>query len=351
LDDESLIVREKAAKALGQLGNNEAVMVLIEALNKKTNSSIVCSIIESLGKIGDVRSVDTLINFLANEKPEIRECTAASLGKLGDVRAVEHLIAALNDEEERVRWYAADSLGKIGNPICVESLIKRLSDNSARVRESAVTALGQIGNQQAIEALIKALEDVDKRVVDQAAERLVNIEDATFDIMDSVATSFYNNADYKRAETVLARIITKYAKFPELQDKVSQIKIKQAKTLFALKDWQNALNVYEEISKQYSGDDTIKIELVQCIKELKQFDRALKWFTVWLEENPQNYQLCWQGRLDIASAMFEQGKYENVKDLINALKMEDPNLGGEEFKFRFQALNDQCRNGVANSKG
>ncbi|MCF6147255.1 MAG: tetratricopeptide repeat protein [Candidatus Kuenenia sp.] len=351
LNDENLVVREKAAKALGQLGNNEAVTVLIEALNKKTNFPIVCSIIESLGKIGDLRAVDTLINFLSHEKSEIRECTAASLGKLGDARAVEHLIAALNDEEERVRWYAADSLGKIGNPICVESLIKRLSDNSARVRESAVTALGQIGNQQAIEALIKALQDVDKRVVDQAAERLVNIEDATFDIMDSVATTFYNSADYKRAEIVLNRIITKYAKFPELQDKVLQIKIKLAKTLFALKDWQNALNVYEEVLKRYTNDDTIKKELIHCIKELKQFDRALKWFAAWLEENPQNYQLCWQGRLDIASAMFDQGKYENVKDLINVLKTEDPNLGGEEFKSHFQTLNDLCRNSITNSKG
>ncbi len=350
LGDESLIVREKAARALGQFGNDEVVAVLIEALNNKTNAPIVSTIIESLGETGDLRAVDTLIQFLTHEKPEIRECTAASLGKLADVRAVPYLIAALNDGEERVRWYAADSLGKIGDPVCVEPLIKRLSDSSARVRESAVTALGQIGNLPAIEALIKALQDVDKRVVEQAAGRLVNIEDATFDIMESVAASFYNIADYKRAEIVLGRIMAKYAKFPELQDKVLQIRIKRAKTLFALKDWQNALNNYEEILKHNSVDDTIKKEFIQCAKELKQFDRALKWFTVWLEENPRNCQWCWQGRLDIATAMLEQGNYEKVKDLIALLKTEDPNLGGEEFLPHFQALNDKIEIGVANAK-
>lgn len=350
LGDESLIVREKAARALGQFGNNKVVAVLIAALNNKTNTSIVSTIIESLGETGDLKAVDTLILFLTHEKPEIRECTAASLGKLADARAVPHLIAALNDGEERVRWYAADSLGKIGDPVCVEPLIKRLSDSSARVRESVVTALGQIGNLPAIEALIKALQDVDKRVVEQAAGRLVNIEDATFDIMESVAASFYNIADYKRAEVVLGRIMAKYAKFPELQDKVLQIRIKRAKTLFALKDWQNALNNYEEILKRNSVDDTIKKEFIQCAKELKQFDRALKWFAVWLEENPQNYQWCWQGRLDIASAMLEQGNHEKVKNLITLLKTEDPNLGGEEFLVHFQALNDKSETGVANVK-
>ena len=102
--------------------------------------------------------------------------------------------------------------------------------------------------------------------------------------------------------------------------------------------------------KRNAIDDTVKKEFIQCAKEMKQFDRALKWLTVWLGENPQNYQLCWQGRLDIASAMLEQGNHEKVKNLITLLKTEDPNLGGEEFLVHFQALNDKSEIGVANAK-
>ena len=342
LGDESLVVREKSARALGNLGRPEAGEALISALNSNTNLTIVCAIAEALGQIGDTRAVEPLITFLNHKESIIRECTASSLGNLRDSRAVESLIAALNDKQERVRWYAADSLGKIGDPICVDSLIKLLSDASARVRESAVTALGQIGNQQAIESLIKALQDVDKRVAEQAAESLVNIKNMNFEAMDTVADTFYTNKDYKRAEAVLERQITEYSKQPELQEKILQTKIKLAKTLFALKDCQKSLPLYEELVKRFPNDNSIKTELIQCLKETKQYDRSLEWFVTWIKESPQNSQLCWQGRLEIANDMVEQGKYDTVKSLIDNLTAEDPNLGGNELKPQFQKLKELC---------
>lgn len=342
LGDESLVVREKSAKALGKLGRPEAEEPLISALNSNTNVTIVCAIIEALGQIGDTRAVEPLIAFLNHKESIIRECATASLGKLHDNRAVASLIAALSDEQERVRWFAADSLGKIGDPICVDSLIKLLSDTSARVRESAVTALGQIGNQQAIESLIKALQDVDKRVSEQAAESLVNIKNMNFESMDTVADTFYTNKDYKRAEAVLEKQITEYSKQPELQEKILQTKTKLAKTLFALKDCQKSLPLYEELVKRFRSDNSIKIELIQCLKETKQYDRALEWYVTWIKESPQNSQLCWQGRLEIASDKVEQGKYDKVKDIIDNLIAEDPNLGGNEFKPQFQKLSELC---------
>ncbi len=348
LSDKSLVVSEKAAKALGQLGKHEAVVPLISALNSNTNLSIICSIIDALGQIGDARAVEPLIAFLTNKESKIRECTAASLGKLRDARAVGSLITALNDEQERVRWYAADSLGKIGDPACVEALMKLLSDTSARVRESAVTAMGQIGNQQAIESMIKALKDVDKRVAEQAAEALVNIKKMNFDAMDMVATTFYTNKDYKRAEIVLERQISEYSNQPELQEKILQTKVKLAKTLFAIKDWQKAIGPYGEIVKRFPNDDALKTELIQCLKETKQYDRALEWYSVWMKETPQNNQLCWQGRLDIAKTLLEQERYGDVKNLIDGLKAEDLNLGGETFKSQFQELEKQC---LANENG
>ena len=350
LGDESLVVREKSARALGKLGRPEAGEALISALNSNTNLTIVCAIAEALGQIEDARAVEPLITFLNHKESIIRECTAASLGKLRDSRAVESLIAALNDEQERVRWYAADSLGKIGDPVCVDSLIKLLSDTNARVRESAVTALGQIGNQQAIESLVKALQDVDKRVAEQASESLVNIKNLNFESMNTVANTFYTNKDYKRAEAVLERQITEYSKQPELQEKILQTKIKLAKTLFALKDCQKSLSLYEELVKRFSNDNSIKTELIQCLKETKQYDRALEWCVIWIKESPQNNQLCWQCRLEIAKAMFEQGKFDTVKTLIDTLIAEDPNLGGNELKPQFQKLRELCAGELSGTK-
>ena len=350
LGDEILVVREVSARALGKLGRPEAVDDLILVLNSNANLPIVCAVIEALGQIGDAGAVESLLAFLSNKEPKIRECTASSLGKLRDKHAVEFLIAALNDEQERVRWYAADSLGKIGDPVCVDSLVKLLSDTSARVRESTVTALGQIGNQQAIESLIKALQDVDKRVAEQAAESLVNIKTMSFDDMEVIANTFYNSKDYRRAESILERQLAEYSNQPELKEKILPVKSKLAKTEFALKDFQKSLALYEELTKQIPADSSIKIELVQCLKEMKQYDHALEWYGNWIKESPQNNQLCWQGRLDIAAALCEQEKYDTAKNLIDALAIEDPNLGGSEFKPQFQKLSDVCAGALSSQK-
>ena len=341
LDDESLVVREKAARALGLLRKPEATEPLISTLHSNTNLLITCAIIDALGQIGDTRAIDPLITFLSHQESKIRECAAASLGGIRNARAVEPLIDALSDEQERVRWYAADSLGKIGNPVCVDALIKLLTDTSARVRESAVTALGQMGNQQAIESLTKATQDVDKRVSEQASESLINIKNMSFDAMDTVATVFYNSKDYRRAEILLERQLTEYANKPELQEKILQSRIKLAKTLYAIKDWQKALGLYEELVKRFPNDDLLKTEIIQCLKETRQFGRAMEWYTVWTKESPQNNPIYWQGRLDIVKVVLEQGRYDDAKGFIDILKSEDPNLGGEKFLSQFLALQER----------
>ena len=350
LDDESIVIREKAAKSLGLLGKSRAADALIQSLDNNSNLSIICSVIEALGQIGDTMAVRPLAVYLTHKESKIRECTAAALGKLHDSLSVKLLINVLNDEQERVRWYAADSLGKIGDESCVEALTKLLSDSSARVRESAVTALGQIGNQQSVEFLIKTLQDVDKRVAEQAAESLVNIKNMSFETMDILATTFFTNKDYKKAQIILERKISEYSSQPEYQEKIMQAKFKLAEALFALKEWQKALTLYEELIKRFSNDDTIKMELIQCLKEMKQYERTLEWYTSWMKESPQNSQIYWQGRLDIASTMFEQDKFDNVKDIIEGFKTEDKDLGGEQFKQQFQRLSELCMAELSNAK-
>jgi hypothetical protein len=92
------------------------------------------------------------------------------------------------------------------------------------------------------------------------------------------------------------------------------------------------------------------MELIQCLKEMKQYERAMEWYANWMKEFPLSSQMYWQGRLDIVNAMFEQDKFDNVKDIIEGFKTEDKDLGGEQFKQQFQRLNELCMAEISNAK-
>lgn len=72
------------------------------------------------------RDVDDLIEALRNNSdPKIRESAALNLGKLVEVKAIESLIGALADPVQDVREVAADALIMIGEP-AVKPLIDLL---------------------------------------------------------------------------------------------------------------------------------------------------------------------------------------------------------------------------------
>jgi hypothetical protein len=82
----------------------------------------------------------------------------------------------LKDEDEVIRFGAADTLGRIGNTRAVEPLIEALKDENYAVRGWAALALGRMGDTRAVEPLTEALKDKDDRVVHLAAEALEKLK-------------------------------------------------------------------------------------------------------------------------------------------------------------------------------
>ncbi|MDW8071139.1 MAG: HEAT repeat domain-containing protein, partial [Anaerolineae bacterium] len=98
-----------------------------------------------------------LSRALRDENWRVRWAAAKALGKLGDAQAVPALLAALQDEDWRVRVAAAEALGKLGDAQAVPALIAALRDEDADMRRAAVEALGKLGDAQAVPALLAAL--------------------------------------------------------------------------------------------------------------------------------------------------------------------------------------------------
>ena len=79
------------------------------------------------------------------------------------------------DDNEGTRWKAAESLGRLGDPRAVQPLIDTLWDDDARVRLKAAWALGMLGDPKALGPLqrLYRMEREDARETIQEAMEMI----------------------------------------------------------------------------------------------------------------------------------------------------------------------------------
>ena len=137
--------------------------------------------VDMLGKMGNARSVSTLVHSLRDKDAGVRKKSAEALARIGSPNAIPALTQALHDDkDENVRWRAAAALGRIGNERAVPVLTQALRDQSFNVRLRAVAALRKTTNledqgqhHQVTRLLIYTFHnDSDWRVRQEAAQAL-----------------------------------------------------------------------------------------------------------------------------------------------------------------------------------
>ncbi|MGD2136604.1 MAG: HEAT repeat domain-containing protein [Gemmatimonadales bacterium] len=181
-------MREHAAEALGRLGDQRAVEPLMNVVLNDADASVREHACTALGLLGDSRAVDVLSRAAQSDpSARVREHAASALSQLGDVEAVPSLIdAVVNDRDAAVREHAATALGGLGDPSAVPALIDAvLHDRSAEVREHAATALGQLGDRRARDPLVRVgRTDPDPEVREHAVVALGQVGDlSAFDFL------------------------------------------------------------------------------------------------------------------------------------------------------------------------
>lgn len=145
---------------------------LIKAL-KSDSGSIRIAALMALGEREEAAAIDSITPILTRDYSPVQSSAAYALGEIGDERAVEVLIKQMKDGgSDSIRSNAAIALGKIGKETAVPDLIQRLRDNRAVVRSSAALSLGKIGSETAIEPLIEVLNS--GKLIDGRAKDSVN---------------------------------------------------------------------------------------------------------------------------------------------------------------------------------
>lgn len=165
-------------------GDTEISDMLMAALHDKTlDEQQRAFIIQLLGRTGDKRIVESLIEMLMEETLTLRSAAAESLGWIGDKRAVAPLLLFTKDRSHTLREVTVEALGRLGDQRAVEPLIEALEDENEWVRRAAAVGLGDLGDKQAYEPLARAMRDPVEMVQEAAFDSIKQLSDDSFSTM------------------------------------------------------------------------------------------------------------------------------------------------------------------------
>jgi len=146
-------------KDLTKMMEKQDINGLINALTNKKDILIRYRAAEALGEIGSINAVDTLITTLKDEDGDVRSMAVYALGQIGDRRAVEPLIENLSYDDGEFKEMIIYSLGEIGGKIATNYLNLALEYDDPNIRWRVAEALGKIASRESVDYLINILED------------------------------------------------------------------------------------------------------------------------------------------------------------------------------------------------
>jgi HEAT repeat protein len=166
-------VRSLAAKALGRIGDPQAVSALVEALQDEKSKNLQLAALKSLGQLGRDESTPAVRELLSAADPRIRRTAVLAVGALGDVGSTELLLEiARDDESPLVRPAAVEALGQVGDPRVIEELLPLADDGNAYLRAALAYALSSLdGDTPQVRAVLRQLQNDSVHHVAIAAER------------------------------------------------------------------------------------------------------------------------------------------------------------------------------------
>ncbi len=164
-----------AARALGVMGDKEAVEPLINSLRDE-DIDVCVDAVEALGRIGDVAAAASIIESLENDSSgDVCTAAATSLGQLGSEEAIESLKKVILQRPERIEWddqwdswwdiqlEAIKTLGKLGCESNVETLLTIIDDEGHQDIECELLATLAQTPGKGIESVIKRLQNKELR--------------------------------------------------------------------------------------------------------------------------------------------------------------------------------------------
>lgn len=170
---ESKEIRCQAVQALGALGDERAILPLINVMSG--DPTMLKCVSQALG---DIWRVPALTQLGSNFWDDWRKVSGL-LRRLNAEHSVRLLIALIKNNNPDTRYKAAQKLKELEATCALQPFIETLKDSDWRMQEIAAQALGILGNKWAAGQLISVLKDENShwRVRCAVAEALGKLQD------------------------------------------------------------------------------------------------------------------------------------------------------------------------------
>lgn len=143
--------------ALGKLKYKKAIKTISEYLENDYNDSrsLKWKACIALGQIGDEESLPIIIKIFSEKDPYLRNYAVEALQYFPENKTEDLIIQGLRDSSWRVRVSAANSLGKMKSEKAVPILIYKIKKDPdiRNVRNAAIKSLGIIKTKEALKFL------------------------------------------------------------------------------------------------------------------------------------------------------------------------------------------------------
>ena len=174
-------VRTRAADALGKIGGPRVVDAVL-ALIKDENQDIRRAAIEILNQTKDERAVAQLIEATRDPDWWVSERAVDALAEIGSTKALPRFIDMLQGEAKSLPTVIR-AIGKIGDHRSLESLLPMLARPENEIKVEAISALAKLADERRADTIrvrLQAVSTNNDGTISQAVERALHELDNRF---------------------------------------------------------------------------------------------------------------------------------------------------------------------------
>jgi HEAT repeat protein len=159
LGDRNWRVRRELIDGFSRRAAPEAIAALLQAVKQRHYDFGVLNSALQILQATSVKTIETLVGFLADEDADLRMQAALVLGEQKNPQAIPALLTALEDENTNVRYHAVEALGKLKAGEALEPLLRITETRDFFLSFAALDALRQIADHSITGRLLPLLDD------------------------------------------------------------------------------------------------------------------------------------------------------------------------------------------------